>query len=97
MWAGIGRPLTQQQLPWGLLGWLLAAGPEVALGISDLEARLLPDGGGGGTWGNQSPPGGGLSCGQEVVGPGLQRECLGVRGCQGGGGPPLPPCSPCEA
>lgn len=58
-----GGPLTQQQLPRGLLGWLPASGPEVALGVSDLEARLLPDAGGGGTWGKPTPSGG-LSRGQ---------------------------------
>lgn len=50
-----GSPLTQQRLPRGFLWWLLAVGPEVALGISDLEAGLLPDGGGG-TWGKPRPP-----------------------------------------
>lgn len=50
-----GSPLTQQQLPQGLLRWLPAVGPEVALGVSDLEAGLLPDGGGY-TWGKAKYP-----------------------------------------
>lgn len=99
MWLVAGGPLTQQQLPQGLPCGLPAAGPEVALGIADLEAGLLSDGGGGGTWGKPKPPrwwplrgrgGGG--------GPGLRRACLSVRGLPGdesarsggGGGPPLP-------
>lgn len=77
-----GGPLTQQWLPRGLLCWLLAAGPEVALGVPDLEAGLLPDGAGRGTWGEPKSP---------QVWPllwegrwrGLWRECPSVRGCRG--------------
>ena len=69
-WDG---PLTQQQLPRGLLGWLPASGLEAALGVSDLEACLLPDEGGGGTWGKPTPSGG-LSVDRGVEGPRHGRE-----------------------
>ena len=66
-----GGPLTQQQLPQGLLCRLPASGPEVALGISNLEPGLLPDEGGGGTWGkSKSPQVAASPLGREVVGPG---------------------------
>lgn len=68
-----GSPLTQQQLPQGLLCWLPAVGPEVALGISDLEAGLLPDGGRH-TWGKpKSPHVAASPVGREAVGPGGHR------------------------
>lgn len=66
-----GGPLTQQQLPQGLLCRLPASGPEVALGISNLEPGLLPDEGGRGTWGkSKSPQVAASPLGREVVGPG---------------------------
>lgn len=70
-----GRPLTQQQLPQGLLRGLPAAGPELALGITDLEASLLPDGGGGGTWGKPKSP--------QVVASSVGGVVVGAWGCRG--------------
>lgn len=68
---GEDGPLTQKGVPQGVLGSLLAAGPEMALGISDLEAGLLPDGGGGGIWGKPKFPQVAASpVGKEVVGDG---------------------------
>lgn len=64
----LGGPLTQQWLPRGLLCSLPAAGPEVALGVSDLEAGLLLDGGSGRIWEKPNPPQVAPSCGKEVVG-----------------------------
>lgn len=68
---GEDGPLTQKGVPQGVLGSLLAAGPEMALGVSDLEAGLLPDGGGGGIWGKPKFPQVAASpVGKEVVGDG---------------------------
>lgn len=76
-----GSPLTQQQLPQGLLCRLPASGPEVALGISNLEPGLLPDEGGRGTWGkSKSPQVAASPLGREVVGLGAAE---GVPECEG--------------
>lgn len=71
---GEDDPLTQKGVPQGVLGSLLAAGPEMALGISDLEAGLLPDGGGGGIWGKPKFP--------QVAASPVGKEVVGDGGCQ---------------
>lgn len=61
-------------MPQGILGSLLAAGLEMALGISDLEAGLLSDGGGGGIWGKPKFP--------QVAASPVGKEVVGDGGCQ---------------
>lgn len=61
-------------MPQGILRSLLAAGPQVALGISDLEAGLLSDGGGGGIWGKPKFP--------QVAASPVGKEVVGDGGCQ---------------
>lgn len=91
VWLAPGRPLTQQQLPRSLLCGLAAAGLEVALGISDFEASLLPDGGGGGTWGKpKSPQVVASSVGEAMVG---ARAAEGVPECEGASRETNPPGS----
>lgn len=75
MWLVAGGPLTQQQLPQSLPCGLPAAGPEVALGIANLEAGLLSDGGGRGTWGKPKSP--------QVVASSVGGEVVGAKGCRG--------------
>lgn len=61
-------------MPQGILCSLLAAGLEMALGISDLEAGLLSDGGGGGIWGKPKFP--------QVAASPVGKEVVGDGGCQ---------------